>query len=31
LSEIKVLRTDPEEQERAGGEIKSRYERYFGT
>ena len=30
LSEIKVLRTDPEEQERAGGEIKSRYARYFG-
>ena len=31
LSEIKVLRTDPEEQERAGGEIKTRYARYFGT
>lgn len=31
LSEIKVLRTDPEEQERAGEEIKSRYARYFGT
>jgi len=31
LSEIKVLRTDPEEQERLGGEIKARYARYFGT
>jgi iron(III) transport system substrate-binding protein len=31
LSEIKLLRTDPEEQERAGGEIKARYARYFGT
>ena len=31
LAEIKVLRTDPEEQERAGEEIKTRYARYFGT
>jgi len=31
LSEIKILRTDPEEQEKAGEEIKSRYAKYFGT
>jgi iron(III) transport system substrate-binding protein len=31
LSEIKALRTDPQEQERAGGEIKTRYALYFGT
>jgi iron(III) transport system substrate-binding protein len=31
LSEIEVLRTDPEEQEKAGEEIKARYARYFGT
>jgi len=31
LSEIKILRTDPQEQEQAGEEIKIRYARYFGT
>ena len=31
LAEIKMLRTDPQEQEQAGEEIKSRYARYFGT
>src|SRR3954464_2886339 len=31
LVEIKMLRTDPQEQEQAGEEIKSRYARYFGT
>jgi iron(III) transport system substrate-binding protein len=30
LSKIKILRTDPVEQENAGEEIKSRYGRYFG-
>jgi iron(III) transport system substrate-binding protein len=31
FAEIKVLRTDPQEQERMGEEIKTRYARYFGT
>jgi iron(III) transport system substrate-binding protein len=31
LSRIKVLTTDPIEQDKASEEIKARYARYFGT
>ena len=31
LGDIKLLRTDPEEQEKAGEDIKARYAKYFGT